>query len=440
MGIDAPANQLPDRLQTAQWNLSARVMFRFVFIYFVLYCILIQIVNELISIPKIEIPDLGTLWPMRQIVVWTASHIFHVGHPLVFFSGSGDKTFDWVEVFCVLVIAAIGMIVWSVLDRRRPNYVTLHKWFRLFIRFALASQMISYGMAKVIPLQMPSPSLVRLLEPFGNFSPMGVIWSSIGASRPYEIFAGSMEMVAGIFLLSASTTLFGAMFGAIVSFYIFILNMSYDVPVKLFSFHLILMALVLLTPDLSRFRDFLFKNCAVGPSTVPKLFRTRRANRIAAIAQIALGLWMIGTHVQSGWEGWKTFGGGHSKSPLYGIWIVEQMSVDGQIRSPLTIDYGRWKRLIFDVPTTMVFQRMDDSFVYYGTAMNITENSIDLSKGGDKNWKANFRFQRPLQDQLSLDGDMDGHKIHMQLQLFDRNKFLLVNRGFHWVQEFPFNR
>jgi hypothetical protein len=35
---------------------------------------------------------------------------------------------------------------------------------------------------------------------------------------------------------------------------------------------------------------------------------------------------------------------------------------------------------------------------------------------------------------------MDRHKVHMQLKLLDRKTFLLVSRGFHWVQEFPFNR
>ena len=35
---------------------------------------------------------------------------------------------------------------------------------------------------------------------------------------------------------------------------------------------------------------------------------------------------------------------------------------------------------------------------------------------------------------------MDGHAVHMQLKLKDRNQFLLVNRGFHWIQEYPFNR
>ena len=35
---------------------------------------------------------------------------------------------------------------------------------------------------------------------------------------------------------------------------------------------------------------------------------------------------------------------------------------------------------------------------------------------------------------------IDGHKTHIQLRLRDRNKFLLVNRGFHWIQEYPYNR
>jgi hypothetical protein len=41
---------------------------------------------------------------------------------------------------------------------------------------------------------------------------------------------------------------------------------------------------------------------------------------------------------------------------------------------------------------------------------------------------------------LVLDRNMDNHKILMKLRLFDRARFLLVNRSFHWIQEYPFNR
>jgi len=39
-----------------------------------------------------------------------------------------------------------------------------------------------------------------------------------------------------------------------------------------------------------------------------------------------------------------------------------------------------------------------------------------------------------------LKGSIDGHTMQIEARLFDRSNFLLVTRGFHWVQEYPFNR
>ena len=88
----------------------------------------------------------------------------------------------------------------------------------------------------------------------------------------------------------------------------------------------------------------------------------------------------------------------------------------------------------------MAYQRMDDSMVRYGASIDADHQTLKLTKDDDKNWTAIFSFQRPSPDRLLLDGEMDHHKIQMQLQLFDRNKLLLISRGFHWIQEYPFNR
>ncbi len=103
-------------------------------------------------------------------------------------------------------------------------------------------------------------------------------------------------------------------------------------------------------------------------------------------------------------------------------------------------DGDRWRRLIFDVPAGAAFQKMDESFARFGTAIDTHENSLTLTKRGDKDWKANFAYTRPAPDRLVLDGEIDGHKEKMELQLVDRGKFVLVSRGFHWIQEYPFVR
>ena len=445
MGVQVAVGQLGEQLvaeaSVARWSLARLVGFRFCFVYLGLYCLSEQILGGLFPVPKVELPDLASLWPMRQIVFWTAAHVFHVAQPLVYQgSGSGDKTFDWVLAFCLLVMAAAATCVWSVLDRRRENYETLYKWFRLFIRFALATELILYGMDKLIPLQMPFPSLTRLLEPFHDFSPMGVLWYSIGASPAYEMFAGSAEVLGGILLIFPRTTTLGALVALADMTQVFMLNMTYDVPVKLFSFHLLLLSVLLLAPEFERLADFFFRNRTAGPSTQAELFRTRRANRIALAAQIFLGLWVIGNNVYSGWEAWHTYGGGRPKSVLYGIWDVGEFSIDGQVRSPLLTDNDRWHRAVFDVPDRVAFQRMDETYTRYGVAINDKDKTIALTKDSDKNWKANFTFQRVGENGLILDGDMDSHKMHVQLELVDMKKFVLVGRGFHWIQEYPFNR
>ena len=424
-----------------RWSLASRIGFRFAFVFFGLLCLSTQVFGGLISIPNVDLPDPATLPPLKQIVEWTAAHIFRIAKPLVETgSGSGDKTFDWVLSFCLLVIAAIAACIWTLLDRKRGDHETLHKWFRVFLRFSLGSQMLSYGMVKLFPMQMSFPGLHQLLEPYGQFSPMGVLWSSIGASPGYERLCGSAEVVAGLMLLTPGLTMLGALICAAVTLQIFILNMTYDVPVKLFSFQLLLMSLFLLVPEFSRLAKFLVMNRAVGPSVQPRLFRSSRANRIAIGVQILFGAWLLGTTLYSTWRDWFKYGGGAPKSQLYGIWNVDQLSIDGHTRSPLLNDYGRWRRVIFDYPNRMSYERMDDSFGGYDVSIKVEDQTIEFTKSDDKNWKGHIHYQRPAPDQMTLDGSLGGHPMQMQLRLMDRNGIQLVSRGFHWVQEYPYNR
>jgi len=435
-----PAAELEPRVR---WSLLTRVAFRFCALYFTMYVLFTQMISSLLALPGsgIGVPPLESFSIVQRVLNFVGVHILRISYPISFrTSGSGDKTVDWILAFTLLLVAAAGTGAWSIVDRRRDNYVRLNAWFRLFLRLALATTMVSYGTAKAIPLQMPYPNLTRLLEPYGNFSPMGVLWYSIGASRPYEMFAGTAELVAAIFLFVPALATLGALVALADCIQIFMLNMTYDVPVKLFSFHLILMSVVLLAPEASRLLNVLVFNRRAEPSTQPPLFRRRRASRIALGLQLAFGAYVLGLSFFGAWQSWKTFGGGAPRPPLYGIWNVEQMQIDGVTRSPLLTDWGRWRRLVVQNATALSFQRMDDSFTGYPAAFDMNAKTITLTKPADKNWKATFAFSQPDPERLVLDGQMDGHRVRMETRLFDRNNFLLVKTGFHFVQEAPFNR
>jgi hypothetical protein len=422
------------------WHPATRVAFRFFGTYFTLYVLTTQMLQGILVLPVGEFPNLGELPPVRPVVSLVATHVFRVSSPLVITgSGSGDKTYDWVHAFTVLALSVLITVVWSALDRRREHYAPLQQWFRLFARFALGSTMVTYGMIKAIPLQMPAPGLTRLLEPFGHFSPMGVLWYSVGASRPYEIFAGSAELAGGILLFFPRTAMLGALICLADSIQIFTLNMTYDVPVKLFSLHLIVLSLFLLAPDARRLLNVLLLNRTAQPSTMIPLGRTIRGRRIGLAAQVLFGVYLVAMNLNSARAAWTQYGGGAPKSPLYGIWNIEQMAIDGQTRSPLTTDYDRFRRVIFDRPTQAAFQRMNDTFVLYGAKVDTSAKTVTLTRATAAS-PGSFTYEQPSADVLVLTGSIDGHKMQMRATLFDRNNFLLVSRGFHWVQEYPFNR
>jgi hypothetical protein len=116
----------------------------------------------------------------------------------------------------------------------------------------------------------------------------------------------------------------------------------------------------------------------------------------------------------------------------------EQMTINGQTRSPLTTDYDRFRRVIFDRPQQAAFQRMDETFVPYGAKIDASARTVAFTRGSASS--GSFSYEQPSPEVLVLSGSLDGRQMQMQGRLFDRSKFLLVSRGFHWVQEYPFNR
>jgi uncharacterized membrane protein YphA (DoxX/SURF4 family) len=436
----SPASAAPQPRREASWSPATRVAFRFSVLYFGLYVLMTQMLAGMLPIPKFRVPVLAEKPPMRNLVIWVGAHLLGV-KPTVHPTGSGDTLFDWTYAFTGLLLAAFGTVVWSLAARRTTSYPRLSKWFRLFLRVALGTTMFSYGFAKVFPLQMPTVFLSRLLEPYGDFSPMGVIWYSIGAAPGYERFIGSAEVLGGLLLLLPGTTLIGALVTFGVTFGVWMVNMTYDVPVKLFAFHLVLMSLFLIAPDARRLVNWFVLNRPVEPAPAPRYGRSARSHRGWIIAQLAFTAWALWFQIYGGNRSWKTFGGGAPKSPLYGIWDVDSMTVNGELRAPLTTDTLRYSHAVFQSLNGLTaFQKMNQKFDYFRGTVDTVKHTITLQSGRDTTLKPVLTYERLSPTKLAFDGNLGGKHVRMALTQHDLNSFFLISRGFHWVQEFPVNR
>ncbi len=447
--LDREKDSTPVDFTTAFWKPLTRVAFRFCFAYFGLLCLLFAQLVLVFTGPLFVYLAAsaagGQMDSIDDFVRTVSTTVFGTEVAPLRKSYSGDQAPLWVLIFCVFGAAVAITLVWSVLDRRRTAYVRLHAWFLTAVRLCLGGQMLFYGMAKVIPLQMPRPTLITLLQPYGDFSATGVLWNQVGSAPVYEMLLGTAEVLGGLLLFLPRTATLGALLSLVNLAQVFVLNMTFDVPVKLLSFHLVLMCLFVLAPQAGRLANVLVLERHSGPMTQPPLFRGARANRIAAVAMAALGVWVLAGGARMAAEGYRVQGDGVPRPPLYGIWNVTEFTLDGRSLPPLTTDETRWRRLVLDTRKA-AYQKMDDSFVPAVATVDTGTNTLTLT-GPPLDEQAppsemppftyTFSFEQPAADQLVLRGEYDGRPATLTMTALDPDTFPLRDGDFHWIQEYP---
>jgi hypothetical protein len=424
----------PLRQDNPAWGPVRRALFRFLFSYLVLYNFpfplsVIPVYGEVLKQSYLEI------W--KGVAPWVGEHVFGVGvRPRA--SGSGDTTYGYVIVFSYLILALAATAVWTLLDSRRANYARLHEWLRVYVRFALAAAMLLYGAYKVIPEQFGTPFPSDLLQPIGEGSPMWLLWMFMGSSIPYVIFTGAAEVLGGLLLVARRTTLLGALVCIGVLSNVVMLNLSYDVPVKLYSSHLLLMAVFLAAPGLKRLAGLFLWNRRVPPAEPRPLFASRRANLGALVFRTVFILYVAVAALHRSHEDKLQYADMAAGQRLYGSWEVEELAVDGAVRPLLITDETLWRRLVFVWPGTIGIQ--------YAHETEVRDYELRVDPGPhvftlccDPEWNAAISFKRVEPDVLALDGTVNGKQIRGRYRRMDDSRFLLLSRGFHWISEQPFN-
>lgn len=429
----------------SEWNFIKKIAFRFTFVYLLIYFLPFPL--NVLDISIFPFSLLGwflekykNLW--KLIVPWVGKQAFNLDIT-IFPNGSGDTTFNYVQVFCFFAVAIFACFIWTLLDRKRTHYDYLHKWLRVYTRFALSSAMILYGAIKVIKSQFPYPSLGKLIDTFGDSSPMGLLWTFMGFSEPYNLFTGSAEMLGGILLAFPQLTTLGLLVSLGVMGNVFMLNMSYDVPVKLYSFHLLLAVFFLLLPDFKRLTYFFLLNNKVEGVFFRPLFETEKFNKASRIVKIIFLFVVIFSSFWGAWQGRTTYGDLAPKAPLYGIWVIDEFELNGEVKPPLLTDETRWKRVVFEFPETMLLENMPEKKDYVKVNVNLEKKTIFLSryrKNQDENWRANFSFEQIDAETMIWKGLINGEPAKLTLHRLDETKFLLNSRGFNWINEYPYNR
>jgi hypothetical protein len=261
-------------------------------------------------------------------------------------SGSGDTSAEITRLLVIVAVSLLVTVVWSLLSRAR-GYPRLGRWLHLYARWYLAFEMLfSYGLMKLYGGQFGSMELGRLTQEYGDKSGMGMVWTFMAGSRAYEWFGGLGEVIGGALLLHHRTALLGALVTIGVMANVCALNWLYDVPVKLFSLHLLLIAVFLLAPYRERLWALLIANRVSLPVDMRVVRRWWLVWPLMLFGFAWIGCQLVTSHV----DGMKAIARNEQRlgprPELWGIWRVEKL-LRGGVEVPIT-DATRWQFLALD--------------------------------------------------------------------------------------------
>jgi hypothetical protein len=371
-----------------------------------------------------------------QLGLWIARHVFGVTRDMS--AGLSGDNGDTVEEYCRLlagvVIAAIAATIWTLADRRRPRAAWVEDWLRVLLRYSIALGLASYGMAKLYPVQFGQLAATSLETRVGELTPFGLLWRFMEYSPVYNTFAGIMEMIVVVLLCFRRTTTLGALICLPVMANVALMNLCFDVPVKLFSTMVVVSAAVLVLYDARALVDLLVRRPATrapSPDPAPRSRRVRWARRLVAFALVG------GVILSSAIEMDRLHGLtlAEDASPAHGTWQVGSF-VQGGRELAGTADPARWRRFIVSARGVAI-RLEDDSLVRCQHELDGAARTLQLTCPQRERQGAHVATLHWTRtgDELRLEGTCDGLPLTASLTRRDEAQLPLLSSRFSWTMD-----
>jgi uncharacterized membrane protein YphA (DoxX/SURF4 family) len=392
--------------------------------------------------PVDQIPGLSVVFDyygkfFDVLALWLGKNILHIAAlKRIEMTGSGDTSLDYVRLLVTLLLALITTVIILLADKKKRDFQSLFSLVRLYARYYLGLYLLVYGFGKIFPAQFASPDPLRLDESFGNASPMGLLWTFMGASKAFTVFSGIMELAAGYLLFFRRTKALGALLSFAVMTNVAMMNYCYDVPVKLFSTHLVLISLLVMGPDLIRIARFF-----TGKETPPLEYKTydydKKYKRILSRwGKVLILVVFSALFFDQGYEALNDPEANSPQARNNGIYRTTFLVIDKD--TVLSPQKAALKKMII-TGEYIGLQGRGDTLKYYKSAWDTVAHTLHLTYNQDSTQQYTLAYRKE-NGNLLLSGNMNGKALQATLHKSDPKKYLLTSRGFHWVNEYPFNR
>ena len=367
------------------------------------------------------------------IILWLNRIFFH--HPIMTAvdNGSGDRAFNYVQVFTMAVLALIAIGIWHLFAKKKHATQILY-WLYMYVQLYLSVTLVRYGLIKAIKAQFPFP-YNGLTETYAESSPLQLMINFMGYSTVYNAFTGTIEVLAGVLIIFRKTSLIGALIAVAAMGNVVMMNIAYDVPVKLHAIHLLLMAMFIAAPFAGRLRSLFISNAATYIQA-PRLIFEYKRNSLIAGGMILLSTLLLYSNLQRTRLKYSVYGdGAFQNTPLFGIYKINRFVKNRDTLLPLITDTLQWKTLTIVYKKRATIKMMNDSTKLCRIVTDTSKGILTLTDQEDTTYLGDFFYQQPDAMHLVLNGKIKKDSVVIWLEKQDLKKFRLVNHEFHWIHE-----
>lgn len=412
---------------STEWSKMERIIFRLACSYLVLYFLILD--NTIVY----NFPFLGFIHvPFQYVsdtVVDFVNRLFiHREYAPNRYKGLGDTSWFYIAIFSFFILAIVATIIWTIFDKRK-KYPLLFTYLHTYSRYYLAINLMFYGQSKLFGVQFVEPASNYLIQPVGNIDPHALLWTFMAASKAYNFFGGIVETIVSALLFFRKTSTLGALIGIATLINVFLLNIGYDTAVKILSFHMLLTAFFIISPDIKRLFNIFILNKKEYLATIPNIISNSRFKGL----QYGLKFIVIGFAVFSSV---KLFTGIVDKysnplSDVRGIFDIEEFYWNRQILPPLLTDTLRWKKFAINhYDDWITVQYMNDSVANYSMKTDTTTRLITLSTWRDTTFKCDLYYTIRNSDEYIFEGIYKTDSIRFVSKKINLEKLPLVkDRG-----------
>ena len=195
---------------------------------------------------------------------------------------------------------------------------------------------------------------------------------------------------------------------------------------------LVVMSAFLLFRDYHRLLNFFFRNKPAQPANLTvHRFKSKGKNIALLVFKILLIGWVLFFNVIMSF----VYGSPDNvpKPPFYGVYEIKTFIANKDTLQPLTTDTLRWRKLYLDESANV--QLMNDSIIPYRLTVDTVRHHFIISQK-----KFILRYKQLKPDTIMLEGTWKNDSVKIQLVKHGNATFPLMNRGFHIINEYPYNR